>query len=126
LKGEVQMMNYADYDFYKEEFKGSLSNDLFSSLIIKASREIDRNVNRELTEEVINSLSDRDQYKLKFTACELVDYFNVNGSNSSNAKANSISIDGVSVNRGSKTETQATASKRNIINNLPNELTRYI
>jgi hypothetical protein len=119
-------MNYADYEFYKEEYKGSLSDDLFSSLIIKASREIDRNVNRELTEEVINSLSDRDKYRLKFTASELVDYFNVNGSNSSNAKANSVSIDGVSINRGSKSESQAITSKRNIINNLPLELTRYI
>jgi hypothetical protein len=126
MKGEVQMMNYADYDFYKNEYLGSLSSDLFNSLIIKASREIDRNVNRELTEGVINSLNDRDQYRLKFTACELVDYFNVNGSNSSNAKASSISIDSVSINRGSKTETQVITSKRNIINNLPNELTRYI
>ena len=120
------MMNYADYDFYTNEYKGSLSIDLFNSLIIKASREIDRNINRELTEEVINSLSERDQYRLKFTACELVDYFNVNGSNSSNAKANSISIDGVSINRGSKSENQATTSKKNIINNLPQELIRYI
>jgi hypothetical protein len=120
------MINYADYNFYKSEYLGSLSNDLFSSLIIKASREIDRNINRELTEEIINSLSENDQYRLKFTACELADYFNINGSNSSNAKANSVSIDGVSINRGSKSESQEIASKRNIINNLPLELMRYI
>jgi hypothetical protein len=126
MKGEVQMMNYADYNFYKSEYLGSLSNNLFNSLIIKASREIDRNVNRELIEEVINSLSKRDQYRLKFTVCELVDYFNANGSNSSNAKANSISLDGVSISRGSKTENQANVSLQKIINNLPNELTRYL
>jgi hypothetical protein len=119
-------MNYADYNFYKSEYLGSLSIDLFSSLIIKASREIDRNVNRELTDEVIDSLSDRDQYRLKFTACELVDYFNVNGSNSSNAKAISISLDGVSKNLSSKSDNKVEKDRAKIISNLPNELTGFI
>ena len=44
------MINYADYTFYVNEFKGSLSVDLFNSIIPKASREIDRHVNRKITE----------------------------------------------------------------------------
>ena len=56
------MRNYADYDFYQNEFHGSLSNDLFSYYIVKASRVISKNVNRKLTEDVINSLSEEEQY----------------------------------------------------------------
>lgn len=122
------MENYADYQFYTGTYKGSLSSDLFSSLIVKASREIDRNVNRKLTQTFIESLSNEDQYKIKYTACELCDYFNTNGSNGGIGKAKSISIDGVS-----KTNANANLNgsdlaklKRNIIDNLPQELIRYI
>ena len=59
------MENYADYNFYISEFKGSLSIDLFNSLIIEASREIDRNVNCEITSEVIDALNDRDKWRKK-------------------------------------------------------------
>ena len=58
------MMNYADYDFYTNEYKGSLSIDLFNSLIIKASREIDKNVNKDLTETNIERLTEREQWQL--------------------------------------------------------------
>lgn len=122
------MENYADYKFYTDDYKGSLSSDLFSSLIVKASREIDRNVNRKLTQTFIESLNNEDQYKIKYTACELCDYFNTNGSNGGIGKAKSISIDGVS-----KTNANANLNgsdlaklKRNIIDNLPQELIRYI
>ena len=53
------MINYADYDFYTNEYKGSLSIDLFNSLIIKASREIDKNVNKDVTETNIKRLTER-------------------------------------------------------------------
>ena len=49
-------MNYTDYNYYKSEYRGSLSGDLFSSYIVKASKEIDRNVNIELTTELIEGL----------------------------------------------------------------------
>lgn len=122
------MENYADYEFYKMKYKGSLSIDLFSSLIVKASREIDKNVNRELTPEFINKLSSRDQYKIKYTACELCDYFNINGSNGGVGKAKNISIDGVSISRANSYETKDDASKkkRSIIDNLPHEIIRYL
>ena len=35
-------MEYADYGFYTNEYKGKLTYDTFSSLIVKASREINR------------------------------------------------------------------------------------
>lgn len=121
------MQNYADYNFYTEEYKGTLSEDLFSSYIVKASRIIDSNVNRELTENVIESLSDRDKYRLKYVACELCDFININGSPSlSSSGANSISIDGVSINKTTKSETQISNDKAVILADLPLELTRYL
>ena len=121
------MKNYADYNFYKEDYKGGLSDDLFSSLIVKASRIIDSNVNKELTDDVINSLKDNDQYKLKYVACELCDFLNINGSSSTNSKVvSSISIDGVSIDRQSKSEDRISKDKYEIISELPLELTRYI
>ena len=122
------MENYADYEFYTNDYKGSLSNDLFSSLIVKASREIDRNVNRKLTQEYINSLDADGKYRIKYTACELCDYFNTNGSNGGVGKARSISIDGVSKSNGNSNETyqEALRKKQNIIDNLPHEIIRYL
>ena len=76
------MINYADYDFYTNEYKGSLSIDLFNSLIIKASREIDKNVNKDLTETNIERLTEREQWQLKYVACELCDFLNNSGGNS--------------------------------------------
>lgn len=120
------MINYADYDFYKEEYKGNLSKDLFDSLIVSASRNIDRNVNKELTQEVVNSLSGREQYQLKYTACELCDYINLTGGNTAIGKASAISIDGVSINKGQKSESQMIRGESQILNDLPLSLTRYL
>ena len=122
------MENYANYQFYTNDYKGSLSEDLFNSLIVKASREIDRNVNRKLTQEYIDSLDSDDQYKIKYTACELCDYFNVNGSNGGVGKAKSISIDGVSKTNGNANLNSSDIAKlkQNIIDNLPHELIRYL
>lgn len=120
------MINYADYEFYEKEYKGNLSQNLFDSLIIKASRTVDRNVNKELTQEVINSLSEREQYQLKYATCELCDYLNITGGNTSNGKASSISIDGVSINKGQKSESQMIRGESQILNDLPLSLTRYL
>ena len=112
-------MVYADYEYYLEKYFGTLPEDSFNSLILKASREIDRNVNCELTSEVIDALNDRDKWKLKYVACMLCDYFNeVKGG------ASSISIDGVSISK--KTNADIIKDKKNILNNLPDELTRYL
>lgn len=109
------MIEYADYEFYQDTYKGSLSVDLFNSLIPKASREIDKVVNRELTEEDIDN-------KVRFVACELVDF--LSKSESSNGGVSSISIDGVSKTFRSDSEIKQGVSK--ITNGLPHELTRFL
>ncbi len=116
------MNNYADYQFYTDEFKGSLSNDIFSFYIVKASRYIDRNINRKLTNDVIHSLSEDDQNNIKYVACELVDSLYKEDND-----ANSISIDGVSISKGYYSNTNNENDiKKNILNNLPHELIRYL
>lgn len=124
------MINYADYSFYTEDYKGSLSADLFSSYIIKASREIDKNINCELSEEKISKLSEREQWQLKYCACELCDFFKNSGDNSQiyGTGADNISIDGVSINKSSnkKSESQIEKSRLSILSNLPTSLTRYL
>lgn len=113
------MINYANYEFYKNTYKGALSNDLFNSLIPKASRVIDRSVNRELKEVDITD-------EVRFVACELVDFFNVNGNSISERQLSSISIDGVSKNYITKSRLEINAEKKSILNGLPHNLTRYL
>lgn len=111
------MIDYADYEFYMNEYKGSLSSDLFRSLIKKACFEIQENVNRKITEE---DLKGEDGYKIKYTTCMLIDYLKTE----KNGNVKSISIDGVS--KTMKTLEEIKKDKQNIFNYLPHELTRYI
>ena len=69
-------MLYADFKYYKETYKGTLTEDSFDSLILKASREIDKNINTRLTERKINNLPSEAQDQLKYTACALTDLIN--------------------------------------------------
>ena len=69
-------MLYADFKYYKETYKGTLTEDSFDSLILKASREIDKNINTRLTEIKINNLPNEAQEQLKYTACALTDLIN--------------------------------------------------
>lgn len=116
------MINYADYEFYSNTYKGSLSGDLFNSLIGKTSREIDLNVNREITEDDLNNEEHNFGYKIKYTTCLLLDY--INSETKGNGAVKSISIDGVSKTIKSLEETKK--DKQNILDNLPQELVRYI
>lgn len=115
------MINYANYEFYKETYKGTLSDDLFYSLIPKASREIDKAVNKELKEVDIDD-------KVRFVACGLVDFLkeNSNISNSNNGKISSFSIDGVTKNYVTKSKEEIEEEKLNILAGLPHELTRFL
>lgn len=111
------MINYADYYFYIEEYQGNLSFDLFNSLIPKASRQIDKAVNREIKEE------DLEKYpRIKFVACELIDF--INGNNNNNINYSSISIDGVSKTLKSNNEYEYGMSK--LLSGLPQELMRCL
>lgn len=113
------MINYADYNFYEKTYKGSLSDSLFNSLIPKASREIDKAVNKELEEVDITD-------KVKYVACELVDFLNANEDSMNGNKVSSISIDGVSKNYVTKSKEEIKAEERDILNGLPLDLIRFI
>lgn len=117
-------MVYADYGYYSCRYYGVLPESLFKSLILKASREIDRNVNTRLTENKINDLSIEAQESLKYTACALVDLI-AKKQDSDNKKISSYSIDGVSKTFKTLSENEYGSSKKDILNNLPDELTCY-
>ena len=116
------MIDYADYEFYLNTYKGSLSGDLFNSLIVKTSREIDNYVNREITEDDLNNEKNNFGYKIKYTTCLMLDY--LNSQSKVKGAVQSISIDGVS--KTVKSLSDIKKDKQNIIDNLPQELTRYI
>lgn len=118
-------MVYADYEYYITEFLGTLSQDSFDSLVLKASREIDKNVNTRLTQEKIDNLQKEAQEQLKYTACALTDLISKK-QESDNKKISSISIDGVSKNFKVISDEEYKESKRDILESLPIELIRYL
>lgn len=118
-------MVYADYEYYKNKYYGTLPKDSFNSLILKASREIDKNVNTRLTQTVIDNLPEEAQEQLKYTACALIDLI-YDKNNDSKSKVSSISIDGVSKTFKTASSQEYINNKKEIINYLPDELTRYL
>lgn len=118
-------MVYADYEYYIEKYYGTLPQNSFCPLILKASKEIDKNVNTGLTQEVINNLSEEAQEQLKYTACALTDLM-ARKQDCENTKLNSISIDGISKNFKTISNEEYLQSKKEIISSLPNKLTRYL
>lgn len=118
-------MLYADFKYYKETYKGTLTEDSFDSLILKASREIDKNINTRLTEIKINNLPNEAQEQLKFTACALTDLIHKK-QESDSKKISSFSIDGVSKTFKTISDEEYKSSKREVLKYLPDELTRFL
>ena len=118
-------MVYADYEYYVEKYYGTLLEDSFCPLILKASKEIDKNVNTRLTQEVINNLSEEAQEQLKYTACALTDLIS-RKQESENTKLSSISIDGVSKSFKLLSTNEYKGGRKDILKNLPDELTRFL
>lgn len=118
-------MVYVNYEYYKKEYFGTLSEDLFKLSVVKASRIIDRNINTRLTEEKVNNLSEEAQDSLKDTACALIDLISKK-QESDNKKLSSYSIDGVSKTFKTISDEEYSNSKKEIINCLPDELTKYL
>lgn len=119
------MVEFVDYNFYKNTYKGDLSSSIFSHLINDVYMEIDKNINQHISEYLLRKLSEVDLYKLKYTACMLCDFYNSYGKETDD-KNKSVSIDGVSVSgNGSSTEDKENAFKK-IIGNLPHCLTVYL
>lgn len=117
-------MVYADYEYYKNKYYGTLPEDSFNSLILKASREIDKNVNTRLTEVKINNLPKIAQESLKYTACALIDLISKK-QESDNRKISSYSIDGVSKSFKIVSNEEHGTSIKEVIKCLPEELTKY-
>lgn len=118
-------MVYADYEYYLEKYFGTLPENSFNSLVLKASREIDKNVNTRLTQEKIDNLQEEAQAQLKYTACALVDLIN-RKQESENKNISSYSIDGVSKTFKVITNEEYKSSKREVLKCLPDELTRFL
>ena len=119
------MINYATYEFYQgNKYKGALSESLFNSLIPKASREIDKVVNRDIKEADLSaSYGD----KIKFVACQLVDFlYKYDNLSGGKGNINSISIDGVTKSFKTSTNEEIRNEKLNIIDGLPHDLTRFL
>lgn len=118
------MINYATYEFYNgDKYKGTLSESLFNSLIPKASREIDKVVNRDIKEADLSaSYGD----KIRFVACQLVDFLNKYDSKGGKGNLSSISIDGVTKSFSSSSKEDIRNEKQSIIDLLPQDLTRFL
>lgn len=118
-------MVYADYDYYLDEYYGTLPENSFNSLILKASKEIDKNINTRLNQNIINNLPEEAQEQLKYTVCALADLI-FKKEQDDNKKISSYSIDGVSKTYKVISDTDYNKSKQEIFENLPIELTKYL
>ena len=118
-------MVYVDFKYYQETYFGTLPEDSFNSLVLKASKEIDNNINTRLTQEKIDNLPKEAQDQLKYTACALVDLIN-RKQESENKNISSYSIDGVSKTFKVISSEEYKSSKREILECLPYELTRFL
>lgn len=112
------MTTYVDFEYYSETYHGSVSNSLFNSLVIDASKIVDRNVNKELEEDDITE-------DVKYVVCKLVDLLNAK-KNSDDKSISSISIDGVSKTYKVMSESEYKNKLKDVLNNLPQDLTRYL
>lgn len=114
-------MNYADYSFYQNDYKGQLTADLFYSYITKASFLIDDVANVEIDVEV---LLEKENYRLKMVTCELVDYLNQSDSTFNNELI-SLSVDGVSKSFKQVTNKENSNNISAILDRLPHILIKY-
>ncbi len=118
-------MVYVDFKYYSDSYKGTLPENSFNTVIVKACREIDRNINTRLNNQKISNLSKEAQEELKDTACALIDLL-YRKEESLNKKLTSMSIDGVSKSFNILSDTDFQSQRRDIIRNLPYELTCYL
>ncbi len=118
-------MVYVDYEYYHNTYCGTLPEDSFNKMVLKASREIDNNVNTRLNQEKINNLPEKAQEQLKYTACALIDLISKQEENNSR-RVSSISIDGVNKTFKDISSKDIDKDIEKVIQCLPDELTRYL
>jgi hypothetical protein len=122
-------MEYTDYEYYQDTYKGSLNENSFNSYILKASKEINKNINIVLTQDIIDILSESDQDKLQYATCEMVDLLNEYNTILNTARdVKSLSIDGVSKSYEDMSDirNEYGIKIRAVADDLPQELTRYL
>lgn len=115
-------MTYANYSYYRAEYMGSLSEPLFNFYIVKASKIIDRNVNRKITQKDIDE--DKED-NIKYVACELCDYLE-RYEKIEKKEITGYSIDGVSRNYKTINKQEHNKNIESILDGLPHELRRYL
>lgn len=117
-------MLYTNYAYYTEQFGGTLDEKSFKFNLNKASKIIDRNINREISESVFNELSETDKDKFNYVCCELIEMVSGNGSNGK--QVTSISIDGISKSYKALSNAEETMQQIRILDNLPLQFRKYL
>ena len=112
------MIEYTDYEYYQNEYKGSLSVDLFNFNVKKASAIIKGMLNQEIYTPYID--------EIQYATCVLID--GLNSKNEINQNLLSVNVDGVSESYRPNQEIEQAYSNllKEIENILPHELTRYL
>ncbi len=112
------MIEYTDYKYYQEIYKGSLSVDLFNFSVKKASATIKGMLNQEIYEPYLD--------EVQYATCMLID--GINDKNEATKNLSSVSVDGVSESYKTNLEIEtAYGTLLNEVENiLPHELTRFL
>ena len=106
-----------DYGYYTAIYSGTLVKEKdFSFFSKKAMKIIQDNCNKKLEKSDITD-------DVKYVACELIDYLFVNNK-TIEKNLSSVSVDGVSESYNSVDDIKR--GKKDILNGLPQELTRYL
>lgn len=73
-------MAYVDYEYYKNEFKGNLDEDVVSKLIEESSDEIDKLTYGRIRRRGFNNLTEFQQGLIKKAVCYQAEFLNTYGS----------------------------------------------
>ena len=116
-------MNFADFNYYKNEFKGVNTTESFERNIKMATNIVENNINCEL-ENYYNQATPKAQIKIKDTICALVDL--IIKREKSDKDISSISIDGVSKSFKSMNNSEFSEKKKECLSFLPDEIVRFV
>lgn len=112
------MIEYTNYEYYQEIYKGSLSVDLFNFNVKKASATIKGMLNQKIYEPYLD--------EVQYATCMLID--GINAKNEATRNLASVSVDGVSESYKSNLEIESAYNTllKEVENILPHDLTRFL
>lgn len=116
-------MNFADLNYYKNEFKGVNSAETFNRNVRIATNIVEKNINCDI-ESYYKQATERAQMKIKDTICALVDLLAKREKTDKDIL--SVSIDGVSKTFKSITDEEFNRKKRECLSFLPDEIVRFL